>query len=491
LSKDLLNSISKFFERAPKFKIVCIGDVILDHFVIGDTKRISPEGPIPILTVEKEDFHLGGAGNVVRNLSALGVRIDFFSIVGNDINGRKIGKLLKAHKGVKYRLFTQDGKRTPLKTRFISSNQQLLRTDQETTEEAPVSIESKMLAGVKKSLKSCSALIISDYGKGSLSSRILSKVIKDANRRNVPIIVDPKGFNYQKYKGSYVVAPNLHELSQVVQMSVKTQREVISASRCLLSRYRFKFLVVTRSSEGMSVIHRNPKTNVVHLPAETREVYDVSGAGDTVVAVLAVLIGAGYAITDAARISNIAAGVVVEKAQTAVVYPHEILSRLKDKSFFFGDKKVMDLPTIKENIHLWRQKGLKIGFTNGCFDLIHPGHIFLIEQAKKECDKLIVAINNDDSVKSIKGKNRPIQSDHSRASILSALESVDAVTIFSEKTPLKLIKFIKPDVLVKGSDYKVNQVVGGGFIEQSGGRVKVISLLSGFSSSKTISRLKD
>ncbi len=489
MSKDFLNSVSKFFEGIPKFKILCIGDVILDRFVRGSTERISPEAPIPILKIEKEDFHLGGAGNVIRNLSALGVKTDFFSIVGNDINARKIKELLKAQKNVKYQLFSQGRKSTPLKTRFISSNQQLLRTDQETTEEASIGIQSNMLARIKRSLKDCSALIISDYGKGTLSSRILSKVIKDANRKNVPIIVDPKGLNYKKYNGSHVVTPNLHELSQATQMSVKNQKEIISASRYLLSRHQFKFLVVTQSSKGMSVVCKNPKSKVVHLSAETREVYDVSGAGDTVVAVLAILLGAGYGIVDAARISNIAAGIVVEKAQTAVVFPYEILSRLRDRSLSFSAKKVMDLATIKENINLWRQKGMKIGFTNGCFDLIHPGHIFLIEQAKKECDKLIVAINNDNSVRLIKGKSRPIQSDYSRASVLSALESVDAVIIFSEKTPFKLIKFIRPNVLVKGSDYKIGQVVGGNFVRKYGGRVKIVDLLSGFSSSKTISLL--
>ena len=351
-------------------------------------------------------------------------------------------------------------------------------------------VQSKMLNKIKRALKECSAVIISDYGKGCLSDRILRNIIKYANRKDIPVIVDPKGLDYQKYKGSYAVTPNLNELNQATKMPVKNQKEIITASKSLLSKYQFNFLVVTRSSDGMSIIQRSPKTLITHLAAETREVYDVSGAGDTVVAVLAVLVGAGFGITEAAKISNIAAGIVVEKAQTGIAHPHEILSRLQGKSIIFSNKKVMSLLTVKEKVYSWKQDGLKVGFTNGCFDLIHPGHISLIERAKKECDKLIVAINNDYSVKLLKGKHRPVQSDRSRASVLSALQSVDAVVIFSEKTPIKLIKSIKPDLLIKGSDYKVNQIVGGNFVTNSGGRVKIIKLLPGFSSSKTISRFK-
>ena len=490
MSKDLLNSVSKVFGKVSNIRILCIGDVILDHFVKGETTRISPEGPIPILKITKEDFHLGGAGNVVRNLSSLGVKTDFFSIIGNDVYGKKIRKLLNVQKDVKYQLFTQAGKKTPLKTRFISSNQQLLRTDKETIEEVSGGVQSKMLNKIKRALKECSAVIISDYGKGCLSDRILRNIIKYANRKDIPVIVDPKGLDYQKYKGSYAVTPNLNELNQATKMPVKNQKEIITASKSLLSKYQFNFLVVTRSSDGMSIIQRSPKTLITHLAAETREVYDVSGAGDTVVAVLAVLVGAGFGITEAAKISNIAAGIVVEKAQTGIAHPHEILSRLQGKSIIFSNKKVMSLLTVKEKVYSWKQDGLKVGFTNGCFDLIHPGHISLIERAKKECDKLIVAINNDYSVKLLKGKHRPVQSDRSRASVLSALQSVDAVVIFSEKTPIKLIKSIKSYLLIKGSDYKVNQIVGGNFVTNSGGRVKIIKLLPGFSSSKTISRLK-
>lgn len=469
-------------------RVLCAGDAMLDRFVYGAVDRISPEGPIPVLRIQRESAMLGGAGNVVRNLVGLGGRASFFTCVGDDAPGREVARLIDGLAGVEPVLCVETGRQTTIKTRFVAGNQQLLRADEETL--APVSTLSldRLTAAAADAMADAGALVLSDYGKGVLPPGTALRLIELARARGVPVVVDPKGPDWTRYRGASVVTPNRKELAEAAGMDTGDTDAIVAAARKLIDTCGLGAILVTRSQEGMTLVSADA-AEPAHLPAEAREVYDVSGAGDTVVATVAAALAAGASLVDAARLANVAAGIVVGKVGTAAVHVDELLHTLRRQDLEADEAKVLPLPRALERVEGWRARGLTIGFTNGCFDLLHPGHVSLLAQARAGCDRLVVGLNSDASVKRLKGEARPVQTEAARATVLGSLASVDMVVIFGEDTPIDLIRTLRPDVLVKGADYTIETVVGADIVQGYGGRVMLARLEDGFSTTATIARM--
>lgn len=468
-------------------RVVCVGDVMLDRFVYGHVERISPEAPIPVLRVRDERSMLGGAGNVARNLAALDASVSFVSVVGDDEEGRSLGEIFDELSGVTAELVADPGRPTTVKTRYISMGQQMLRADRETVEEIATETADVVVAAVAQHLPQADILVLSDYGKGTLTPYVCEVVIRAAKEAGVSVLVDPKGRDYARYRGADVITPNRQELHEASGMPVEDDAAVVAAARAIMADAGIGAVVATRSEDGMSVV--SDEGDAIHFPAEAREVFDVSGAGDTVVATLAAALSGGLSLPQAALLANAAAGIVVGKVGTAVVYRDELEAKLRDEELSTIEEKVVGLPTACDLVAGWQASGLKVGFTNGCFDLLHPGHVTLLEKSRALCDRLVIGLNSDASVRRLKGPERPVQPDIARATVLAALGSVDLVVIFEEDTPAALIEALRPDVLIKGGDYTVKTIVGADFVQANGGRVEIIDLVPGFSTTKTIEKL--
>ncbi|HAD87169.1 MAG TPA: bifunctional heptose 7-phosphate kinase/heptose 1-phosphate adenyltransferase [Rhodospirillaceae bacterium] len=468
-------------------KVFCLGDVMLDTFVYGRVERISPEAPIPVLRVTDEVSMLGGAGNVVRNLAALGTRTRFLSLVGDDDAGTAIRDLLAKEPGVSGELKTAPGRRTTIKSRFIAGTQQMLRADREAAQATADDLQDEIAAEAEAAVREHPVVVLSDYGKGVLADATLARVIKAAADAGATVIVDPKGTDYGRYKGAGILTPNLSELAAATGKPVSSDDDVIAAARSLIGDLNLNAVIVTRSRDGMTIVPKNGA--VSHLAAEAQEVFDVSGAGDTVVATLAAALGAGAPLDQAAALANLAAGIVVAKVGTAVAYAGDLIAELHHQDLSEAEAKLLTGEQAVDRVAGWRRRGLKVGFTNGCFDLLHPGHVSLLRQARGQCDRLVVGLNSDASVKRLKGEDRPVQNETARATVLASLAGVDAVVLFSEDTPLALIETLTPDVLIKGADYRVDQVVGRDVVEAAGGRVFLADLEAGHSTTATIARL--
>ena len=480
-------NLNQWVSKFNKCKVLCIGDVMLDRFIYGKVTRISPEAPVPILKVEQECHMLGGAGNVVRNISALGAIPSLISIIGNDNAGQEVKELLEKDKVSASDIIADDRFMTGIKARYLADSQQVLRTDYENVIDMPTSMTKGIIRKIKRLIKTCNVVILSDYGKGLLNPQVTESIISAARKLNCPIIIDPKGSDYSRYKFADLVTPNRSELEDVIGNILDTEQKIVEAAKAVLKKYKLGSILVTRSQDGMSLITANG--DITHLSAEALEVFDVSGAGDTVVATMATTLAAGATLPEAAALANLAAGIVVGKVGTAVAYASDILSQMHNQSIDTKKKKLIDFEHLVEVTREWRRQGLKIGFTNGCFDLLHHGHISLLSQAKTRCDRLIVGLNSDCSVKRIKGNNRPIQNEKTRSTVLTSIELVDVVTIFDEENPLKLIMAIKPDVLIKGSDYKRSQIIGADIVKKQGGKVFLAKLEKGYSTTNTISKM--
>lgn len=480
-------NLHNWLPKLNNVSVLCVGDVMLDRYVYGDVERVSPEAPIPVLNVRRRARAVGGAGNVACNIAALGATAHLVAVVGADGAGAEVGELLAEWHGIDARLQADDSRPTTVKTRFIAGSQQLLRADDESNGQMgePLTANIAAAAAAVLAKPGAGALILSDYGKGVLNEGTISQLIAAAGAAKVPVVVDPKGSDYSKYAGADILTPNRKELSEATRLPTATSPEIIAAAQQVVQGCGVRHVLVTRGSEGMSLISADAAP--IHLPALAREVFDVSGAGDTVVAVLAAGLAAGMACSDAAQLANVAAGLVVAKVGTAVVRNAELADAL-DAAGRVSDK-IVDRKRLAEQIAQWRARGLSVGFTNGCFDLVHPGHISLLEQAHAMCDRLIVGLNSDASVVRLKGAGRPVQDAAARARVLASLAAVDAVVVFEEDTPIELIREIRPDVLVKGADYSVDQVVGGDFVQSYGGRVMLAELVDGFSTTATIARL--
>jgi D-beta-D-heptose 7-phosphate kinase/D-beta-D-heptose 1-phosphate adenosyltransferase len=468
-------------------RVLCIGDVILDHYHYGSVDRISPEAPIPVLKLEREVSMLGGAGNVVRNLVGLGAGVRFATVVGKDSDGREVERLIVQEGITDLAIVDDGGRRTSAKSRYLAGAQQMLRTDRETAYDLSPDIEGKLIAAATKAMAECDAVVLSDYAKGVLGPETIKQLIAAAKKAGKTVIVDPKGSDYSRYRGADVITPNLRELAEATGMECASDEDVTLAAQSLIDGHDFGTVLATRSKDGMTLLGRDG--HLRHLKAESRDVFDVSGAGDTVVATMAAALGAGGALEDAATLANIAAGIVVGKVGTAVAFAADVISALHHQDRNSAEAKVMALKPALDWVDKWRRSGLTVGFTNGCFDLLHPGHISLLNQAREASGKLVVGLNSDTSVKLLKGDDRPVQSEAARAAVLASLASVDLVIIFSEQTPLNLIKELRPDVLVKGADYSVDKVVGADVVKSYGGRVVLAELEEGHSTSRTIAKL--
>ncbi len=481
-----LFDLAALISRLTKARVLIVGDVMIDHFQYGKVERISPEAPIPVLRIEREDTMLGGAGNVVRNLRSLNSNVRFVTVTGNDQAGRDVARMVKKQ-GVKDMPLIDNERPTSTKTRYIAGVQQVLRADREIASSLSPKIETNLIKSFSSALKTCKVVVLSDYGKGSLSPSVAKKLIRLASKTKKTIIVDPKGTDFSPYSGADIITPNRQELAGAVGFTIESDSDVVRASKQLIKRFSFGAVLTTRSADGMSIVSSDGL--VTHLAAEAQEVFDVSGAGDTVVATIAAALSVGADLNRAAALANAAAGIVVGKIGTASVFPADLLVALQRRDLVGSVAKIMSLDQIKDRTNQWQLNGLSVGFTNGCFDLLHPGHISTLEQASRLCDRLVVGLNSDASVKVLKGEDRPIQSDTSRATVLASLAIVDAVVMFSEKTPLNLIKGIKPDVLIKGADYNTSSIVGADFVKKNGGKVKIAKLEKGHSTSATILKL--
>ena len=469
-----------------KASVLVVGDAMLDRYVYGEVRRISPEAPVPVLAVEREIAMPGGAGNVVRNLTALGAAVAFVSVVGDDQAGSDITGLIGGQHGVEPWLLVQGGRVTTTKTRFLAAGQHLLRADHEIVQAINPRLADRMVRIATDAVAATAVTVLSDYGKGVLAGDVPQKLIAVARAAGRRVVVDPKGRDFSPYAGADLITPNRGELRDATGMPVETEEQVVAAARTLRAQHRFGAVLVTRSEDGMTLLHGTD--SVQHFPAEAPEVHDVSGAGDTVVSVVAAGLAAGLDLPIAARLANIAAGLVVGKVGTAVAREEEIVEALSVERGAL--RKVCSRAAALEQVERWRRRGWRVGFTNGCFDLLHPGHVHLLEQSRSWCDRLVVGLNSDASVKRLKGPARPIQSEAARAAVLASLASVDLVTVFDEDTPLELLRLLRPDVLVKGADYTVDQVVGHELLEEYGGQVKLAELLPGNSTTATVARIK-
>lgn len=478
--QDMLTTLERFSQT----RVVCIGDVMLDRFVYGAIDRISPEAPIPVLSVEREKHMPGGAGNVVANLRALGVQTTLVSVVGKDAAGADLSRLLKEAGATPFLTDAAD-RMTTVKSRFVCGTQQMLRVDREKSHAIDAKTEDAVIADIEEAVAACDVVILSDYKKGVLTPRVIPAAIDAAKRAQKPVIVDPKGEDFSRYKGAAILTPNKKELEIASGMIARTDDDVRAAAMKLMMSSGVERILATRGAEGMSLIAADQPP--LHIPARVREVFDVSGAGDTVIATLAAGIAAGMDFEAAAKMANIAAGIAVGKSGTATVTPAEIRAEVEKTS---SNRKIKTLIEAMDDVERRRARGHKIVFTNGCFDLLHPGHLSTLRQAKAAGDCLIVGINSDASVKRLKGPTRPVQNQDVRADILSSLEMVDMVIVFDEDTPLRLIGALKPDLLAKGGQYQMEEVVGYDLVTAYGGKILRTDMEEGFSTTNTIARMK-
>ncbi len=478
---DLIAAI----RRLSKTSVLVVGDVMLDRYAYGEVQRISPEAPVPILTVERETAMPGGAGNVVRNLTAVNAAVAFVAVVGDDQAGSDLTGLVGGQPGVEPWLLVQSGRATTVKTRYIANGQQLLRADQEDARPIPAKLADRMLRIARDGMAATSITVLSDYGKGLMAGSVAKQLIDVAHQTGRRVIVDPKGLDYSRYAGADIITPNRRELSEATGMPISTEAEIVAAARVLRAAHGFGAVVVTRSEDGMTLLDDD---GAHHFPAEAKEVFDVSGAGDTVVATLAAGLAGGLDLPVAVRLANVAAGIVVGKIGTAVARETELMAALSPQGGAL--RKVVGRETAAEQVERWRRMGYRTGFTNGCFDLLHPGHVHLLEQARAACDRLVVGLNSDASVRRLKGPTRPVQPEAARAAVLASLAAVDLVCVFNEDTPLELIAALHPELLVKGADYAVEDVVGHEMVEGWGGRVMLAQLLPGHSTTATVARLR-
>jgi D-beta-D-heptose 7-phosphate kinase/D-beta-D-heptose 1-phosphate adenosyltransferase len=469
-------------EKIAQSHVLVIGDVMLDRYLWGNVERISPEAPVPVFHTKKTSEVPGGAGNVVSNLAALGCSITVIGVCGDDVPGRRLIKLMNNDK-IQTHLLKDSERPTITKTRIISSGQQLLRLDEENGLPLTSNARNDFLNLVDDSLPKCNAVIISDYGKGVLQTAgVAQHIINLAKNHSLPVLVDPKGQDWKRYEGATCITPNARELEIVYGHKTDDKEKLVDAMRSIGDKLRLTWLLVTRGSLGMCLMDEEGEP--LFIPAIAREVYDVSGAGDTVIATLSLGIVSGLTFPEAAHLANLAAGIVVGKVGTQPISLFELKASLGINGVgSIGNyiNKVASLSAAKLQVQAWQANGQTVVFTNGCFDLLHPGHIHLLNQAKDLGDRLIVALNSDASVRRLKGPSRPILNVHDRASLLGSLNCVDLVVVFEDDTPRNLLENLKPDLLVKGADYKPAEVVGREIVESFGGKVKLIPFIEGYS----------
>jgi D-beta-D-heptose 7-phosphate kinase/D-beta-D-heptose 1-phosphate adenosyltransferase len=462
-------------------RILCVGDVMLDEYVHGKVSRISPEAPVPVLHHVRTEHMLGGVGNTACNLASLGARTRLLSIVGDDETGRMISRLLDEKSGVDGHMVVQSGFTSIRKIRLVSAGQQLMRLDHEDPVTLGEASETALLNALDDAFAGATAILVSDYAKGMITPNIMARLLEAAKDNNVPIIVDPKGHDIARYGAVDLIKPNARELSVITGLPTGSDLEVEVALIRAMDVSTAEAILVTRAAAGLSYLIRGGET--VHMRGTARDVYDVSGAGDTSLAALGAALSAGAPLDTAAELALIASGIAVGKYGTASVSATEILSSKDD--FLLTEE------TLYQTLSDWRATGRTIGFTNGCFDILHPGHLRVLEEAKARCGRLIVGLNSDTSVRALKGEGRPVNDQMTRARVLGGLSAVDGVVLFDEPTPQNLIERIKPDLLVKGGDYTLETIVGASEVLELGGSVHIVPLVVGHSTTATIARSQD
>jgi len=463
-----------------KTHVVVAGDVMLDRYLFGSTGRISPEAPVPVVHLQETDDRPGGAANVAVNLASLGVTTRLVGVVGQDDAAESLKSILKT-RNIHCDFHAVKDRPTITKTRVQSRGQQLIRIDQENA--APVSGD-QITKVLKKSIEGAGAVVLSDYGKGALTD--IASMIKVCREAGIPVLVDPKGDDFERYRGASVITPNQSEFESVVGVCASDE-ELVSRAHAMLDDLQLDALLVTRSEKGMLLIEADMEP--VFLSTQAREVYDVTGAGDTVIATLAGAVASGQDLTAAATLANLAAGLVVRKIGVATVTPGEISMSLHQRGQ--GGRGLLELDQLKLMVAESRERGERVIMTNGCFDVLHAGHVAYLEEAKNLGDRLIVAVNDDDSVRRLKGESRPINELQDRLLVLAGLAAVDWVVPFSDDTPASLIAEVLPDILVKGGDYKPEDIAGAKDVLKNGGEVRVLAFRDGHSSSRIIDKLRD
>jgi D-beta-D-heptose 7-phosphate kinase/D-beta-D-heptose 1-phosphate adenosyltransferase len=464
--------------------VLVVGDVMLDKYVWGEVERISPEAPVPVVRATLRDEKPGGAANVAMNLAGLGARVMLAGFGGGDQEQRRLESLLiKA--GIQPALTTVPSVPTTTKLRILSGNQQMMRLDMEASPAFSEADYQELLDRTFAVLREVSVVVLSDYAKGVLTEPVCQTIIRQARQFNIPVLVDPRNRSFSRYRGATTICPNLKELSAATGEPLNDLDRLFASAQTQLESWQLEFMAVTLGEKGIAVLRQDSR---LHAPAVVRQVYDVSGAGDTVIAVLALAMACGVAIETAVQLANIAAGIVVSKIGTVPIQREELLGALSHEISLHMDEKILPRHRLLARVAAWRASGERLVFTNGCFDILHIGHIRLLEQARRHGARLIVGLNSDASVRRLKGPLRPIVAESERAAILAALSSVDAVVLFDESTPLQLIEAIRPDVLVKGGDYTEESVVGAREVRAWGGRVKLIPLVGGVSTTRLIAK---
>ena len=479
----MLIDISKF----DQCHLLVIGDLMLDEYLWGEVDRISPEAPVQVVAIQKEDFTLGGAGNVVNNAVALGAKVSITGVIGTGRNGQLLLERFN-ELGVDTSLIIQEPDRaTTQKTRIIAANQHVLRIDRETKQDISGPTLEKMIRLIEDKMPDIDVVLISDYGKGLITKNLLSKVIASAKKHGKMIIVDPKGLDFSKYSGVSLLTPNKKEAALASGVEINDESSLEKAANKILENIRLDNLLITCGKDGMVLFEKNKKP--FRVRAKSRQVFDVSGAGDTVLAVFGLALASGASIHNSVALANTAAGIVVGKVGTATVSKQELASALKsdDTGLPSKYKDLSELPALVKDL---KKKGNRLVLTNGCFDLLHAGHIMLFSASKQLGDILIVAIDDDESVKKLKGSGRPVLNAKERSRILSALDAVDYVVVFSSQELIKLIEIIQPDVLTKGSNYTTTQVFGREHVEALGGKVVLIPVTEDISSTRIIDTIK-
>jgi len=462
--------------------VIVLGDVMLDRFLYGDAKRISPEAPVPVVRLGRRDNMAGGAGNVARNLLALGGTASLIGLVGTDAAADEVEALL----GPSARLIRSPDRATSTKLRVIAERQQVVRVDEEDLRPASTEEAGLLLAALREALVDGRVLVLSDYGKGVLTPEVCAGAIAMARAAGVLCLVDPKGRDFTHYAGADLLTPNAAELAEATGMPVASDGEAESAARALLARVAVGGILATRSEKGMMMVPRTAAA--MTAKATAREVFDVSGAGDTVIATLALSLACGLEMSEAMRLANAAAGVVVGKLGTATCSAAELEQALRQEDGSVG--QALSWESAAGLARAWQAAGLRVGFANGCFDVLHAGHVRLLQDARRHCDRLIVGLNDDDGVRRLKGPARPLNPLADRAAVIGALAAVDAVVGFAEDTPLEAILALRPDRLFKGSDYRLDQVVGAPEIASWGGQTVLLDLLPGRSTTGLVERAR-
>ncbi|KRQ10273.1 D-glycero-beta-D-manno-heptose-7-phosphate kinase [Bradyrhizobium manausense] len=471
--------------------VLCIGDIMLDEFVYGEVSRISPEAPAPVIAAQRSEIHIGGAGNVARNIASLGARCVFVGLVGEDDAGKRLTAALADHAGIESALVCDPSRPTTRKVRFVSEHfsTHMLRADWEQAQAASDEVETKLIEAILPQIARADIVLLSDYAKGVLTARVIRHTIDAARTAGKPVIVDPKSLNWAIYRGATLLTPNRKEFAEATRSRADTPQSIVDASEDVMRLADCEAILVTQGEHGMTLVPRHGEA--IHVPAFPVKVRDVSGAGDTVAAALAVSIAAGADWDTALRIASAAAAVAVGKQGTASVSAAELRRKILPHATLAAEEKVVSATgSLEAQLAEWKREGLRIGFTNGCFDILHPGHVKVLTAARAACDRLIVGLNSDASVRRLKGADRPVQDERARAEVLAALEAVDLVVVFEEDTPIDLIRRITPSVLVKGGDYTREQVVGHEVVEAAGGVVVLVDILQGFSTTALVHRAR-